>query len=72
MGVLHGLLPVQAAEQHPEAFRCLRGGPDTASIPGGGESLVQLQARVVAGLEAVAAAHTGEAIAPRNGAGSQR
>mmetsp|Transcript_591 Transcript_591/g.1344 ORF Transcript_591/g.1344 Transcript_591/m.1344 type:complete len:253 (-) Transcript_591:1023-1781(-) len=62
LGILQGLTVREAAEQQPHAFSALRDGGTSTPIPGGGESLDQLQARVVHAVQQVAAQHPGERV----------
>ncbi|CAL8465578.1 g5114 [Coccomyxa elongata] len=63
LGVLEGLTGQEAAAQQPVAWSALCSGRSDARIPGGGESEDDLTARVVAGVEAIAARHPGQKVA---------
>ena len=56
---LAGLTRSEAPRAAPEAGRALGSADPEAEIPGGGESMGQLQRRVAAALEEIAAEHPG-------------
>jgi hypothetical protein len=70
-GLLAGLTRAEAAVAQPAAWRALGSADPAAPLPGGGESLDALRARVAAALERIAVRHPGGALAPVAGVGIQ-
>lgn len=62
-GVVEGLTMSELAEKHPEVAQELRGKWLPAYAPPGGENLIQLQERGMAGLTDLAQKHAGNRIA---------
>ncbi len=56
---LTGLTRSEAAAREPAAFAALATGGVDEKLPGGGESIVELQARISGALNQVAARHAG-------------
>lgn len=61
-GIFEGLTYDQARAQHPDAYRAFETRDPAYGVPGGGESLVQMRARVAPALETLAQAHPGELV----------
>jgi probable phosphoglycerate mutase len=60
LGVLQGLAYAEAPAAQPAAWACLCSDDDGVSIPGGGESVVELSARIKAAIDRLAQQHPGE------------
>lgn len=61
-GVLEGLTPDEAKVAHPETYARFEAREPDFAIPGQGESLMELSARVVGCLQEIALAHQGEIV----------
>lgn len=61
-GVLEGLTAYEAKQTFPEAWQILASKDSKAKVPGGGESLEEVQQRVVATIEAIHSEHQGETV----------
>jgi probable phosphoglycerate mutase len=62
LGVLAGLTRELAAREHPQDFAIYRHGLVDAMVTGG-ESVRQRYARIIAAMQAIAAAHSGQTVA---------
>lgn len=60
MNYLQGLTVKEARQSESEALRALENKGKDVSIPGGGESRMQLQKRAAAAVEDLARAHRGK------------
>lgn len=62
MGLLQGLTYAEAPVKQPMAWAALYGDSSSTRIPGGGESLNDLQERITAALLEIASWHPGEGV----------
>lgn len=61
-GIFEGLTYDQARSEHPEVYARFEARQPDYVFPGGGESLLDLFARVVSALESIVARHRGETV----------